>query len=43
MSKRISTSALLIAPSFNFNYPTSTWATKRAYAHFGDGAYGVNG
>jgi len=31
------------APSFNSYYPTTTWATKRAYAHFGIEAYGVNG
>ena len=38
------TSALFNAPSFN--YPT-TWAAKRAYAHFGTsiggGPIGVNG
>jgi hypothetical protein len=32
----------LVAPSF-FNYPTTTWSAKRAYAHVGSEAFGVNG
>jgi len=38
--------AAFVAPSFNSNYPTNaatTWFTKRAYAHFGNEATGVNG
>jgi hypothetical protein len=38
--------AAILAPSFNSNYPTNaatTWFTKRAYAHFGNEATGVNG
>jgi len=37
--------AAIVAPSFNSNYPTTatTWFTKRAYAHFGNEATGVNG
>ncbi|MEY4454527.1 MAG: hypothetical protein ACKN90_05220 [Candidatus Nanopelagicaceae bacterium] len=38
--------AAIVAPSFNSNYPTNaatTWFTKRAYAHFGNEATGVNG
>ena len=34
----------LNAPSFTANYPTATnWFTKRANAHFGIEATGVNG
>ena len=43
MSKNIMTSAQFVAPTFNSNYPTTTWAAKRAFAHFGNEAYGVNG
>jgi hypothetical protein len=47
MSQNIMTLALSVAPASN-NYPTTpTWSTnfanKRAYAHFGIGALGVNG
>ena len=45
MSSNIMTLAPIVAPSFNSNYPTTatTWFTKRAYAHFGTEAIGVNG
>ena len=45
MSKNMMTLASIVAPSFNSNYPTTatTWFTKRAYAHFGTEATGVNG
>ena len=45
MSSNIMTLASIVAPSFNSNYPTTatTWFTKRAYAHFGTEAIGVNG
>jgi hypothetical protein len=47
MSKNIMTSASFVASSFNSNYSfnttTPTWNAKRAYAHFGIGALGVNG
>jgi hypothetical protein len=47
MSKSIMTLASSVAPSFTSNYSFNTtnpkWAAKRAYAHFGNGAYGVNG
>jgi hypothetical protein len=39
------TLASFVALSSNSNYPTTatTWFTKRAYAHFGTEATGVNG
>ena len=45
MSSNIMSLASIVAPSFNSNYPTTatTWFTKRAYAHFGTEAIGVNG
>ena len=43
MSAVIMTIASFVAPSFTNNYPTTTWSAKRAYAHFGIGALGVNG
>lgn len=47
MSLNVMTSVSPVALSFNsdysFNATTPNWATKRAYAHFGIGAYGVNG
>ena len=44
MSINSMTFASLNAPSFTANYPTATnWFTKRAYAHFGIEATGVNG
>jgi hypothetical protein len=43
MSVNIMTIASFVAPSFTNNYPTTTWSAKRAYAHFGIEALGVNG
>jgi len=43
MSVNIMTIASSVAPSFTNNYPTTTWSAKRAYAHFGNEAFGVNG
>lgn len=43
MSVNIMTIASSVAPSFTNNYPTTTWSAKRAYAHFGIEALGVNG
>ena len=45
VTKTFMTTPSLSVPSFN--YPTTTWAAKRAYAHFGTsigrGPIGVNG
>ena len=35
MSIKNMTLTSFVAPSFNKNYPTTTWSAKRAYAHFG--------
>ena len=45
MSVNNMTIASFVALSSNSNYPTTatTWFTKRAYAHFGTEATGVNG
>lgn len=45
MSKNLMTLTSSVAPSSFNNYPTTatTWFTKRAYAHFGNEAVGVDG
>jgi hypothetical protein len=43
MSAKSMTFASFVAPSFTSNYPTTNWSAKRAYAHFGTEAFGVNG
>ena len=42
MSKNSMTIASFVVPSFTANYPTN-WSAKRAYTHFGNEAFGVNG
>lgn len=43
MSAKSMTFASFVAPSFTSNYPTTNWSAKRAYTHFGNEAFGVNG
>ena len=43
MSKNTMTIASFVVPSFTANYPTTNWSAKRAYTHFGNEAFGVNG
>jgi hypothetical protein len=46
MSAKSMTFASFVAPSFTATYSTTNptnWSAKRAYAHFGTEAFGVNG
>ena len=46
MSAKSMTFASFVAPSFTAAYSTTNptnWSAKRAYTHFGNEAFGVNG